>query len=67
MTDEEGDLKEKEKQEQQIGECEQAQETNRLQEKGKNTKQHTHAIPRLVQTLHDGWRSHSSPRVEEKQ
>ena len=32
---------EKEKQEQQTGECEQAQETNLPQEKGKNTKQHT--------------------------
>ena len=41
QTKKEKVLKEKEKQEQQTGECEQAQETNRLQEKGKNTKQHT--------------------------
>ena len=42
MTDEEEkELKEKENQEQQTGEREQAHETNRLQEKGKNTKQHT--------------------------
>ena len=30
-------------------------------------RSNTHAIPRLVHTLHDGQRSHSSPRVEEKE
>ena len=32
---------EKEDQERWTGECEQAQETSQLQERGKNTKQHT--------------------------
>ena len=41
MTKKGRELKEKEKQARQTGECEQALETNRLQEKGKNTKQHT--------------------------
>ena len=30
------------------------------------TRSNTHAIPRFVHTLHDGQRSYSSPRVEEK-
>ena len=34
-------MKEKEKQEQQTGECELARETSQLQERGKNMKQHT--------------------------
>ena len=37
-------MKEKEKQEQQAGECEEAQETNRLQEKGR-VRSKTHAVP----------------------
>ena len=37
----EKELMEKEKQEQQTGECEQAQETSQLQERGKNVEQHT--------------------------
>ena len=32
----------------------------------RRTRSNTRAIPRLVHTLHDGQRSHSSPRVEEK-
>ena len=41
MTDEEGDgLTQKEKQEQQTGECVKAQETSQLQERKKNMKQH---------------------------
>ena len=31
------------------------------------SRSNTHAIPRLVHPLHDGWRSHSSPRVEAKE
>ena len=36
-----------------------------LKSKGR-TRSNTHAIPRFVHTLHDGQRSYSSPRVEEK-
>ena len=31
------------------------------------TRSNTHAVPRLVHTLHDGQRSHSSPRVDAKE
>ena len=54
MTDEEGER------------VEGVQETNVLKRKGR-TQSNTRAIPRLMHTLHDGQRSDSTPRVEEKE
>ena len=69
MTDEEGEGVEGE------GEAgtadwrvrEQVQETNLLQEKGKNTKQHTCRFRDWCAHCMMGKRSHSSPRVEEEE
>ena len=66
-TQKEKELEEKDKQEQSLGECEQAQEKSQLQERGKNMKQHTCHSAIGAHTVHDGQRSHSSPRVEAKE
>ena len=39
---------------------------NYCKRKGR-TRSNTHAVPRLARTLHDGQRSHSSPRVKQKE